>query len=130
MTRRKRAALIAFLLVSSQLASGCCGTFRNCYWRWRCAPCDGAKCAPSYRVSMPPISTPPVASAPLFHGAPDCPTCATPHAGGYGPGLVGPGYVGPAGGIPTIGNPMPLGGPTVEPSRELPFPMPNAKDKN
>jgi hypothetical protein len=78
---------------------------------------------------MPPIATPPVASAPLFQGGPvvpDCPTCVTPHPAGYGHG-----YVGPAGGVPTISNPMPLGtGPTVEPSRELPFPMQSGKEKD
>ena len=117
----KRAIYVGLLLVASQLASGCC-CVRQCMWRWRCAPCGGGTCAPSFRPTMPPIGSHPVASAPILHGGPDCTNC--------GPGGVPMGgYVGPAGGTPTFGGPIPLGNPTVEPSRELPHPMPVNKDK-
>lgn len=117
----RRAIYTGLLVVATQLASGCC-CVRESLWRWRCAPCGQGQgsCAPSFRPVMPRVSSPPIASAPVFHGGPECPTC---HVPGHG------GPVGYAGGIPTIGHPMHLGGPTVERSNELPNPMPVTKDK-
>ena len=116
----RRALYTGLLLVATQLASGCC-CVRQCLWRWRCAPCGSGTCAPSsFRPAMPPIGSAPVASAPIFHGGPDCPSCAVPGPGGHA--------VGPAGGMPMIGSPMQLGNPTIERTNELPNPMPVTKD--
>jgi hypothetical protein len=119
----KRVIYTGLLLVATQLASGCC-CVRQSLWRWRCAPCNGGTCAPSYRPAMPPIGSAPIASAPVFHGGADCPTCHVPGPGGAHVG----GYAGPAGGMPMFGNPIPLGNPTIERSNELPNPMPATKD--
>ena len=139
----KRAIYTGLLLVASQLASGCC-CVRQSLWRWRCAPCGGGTCAPSSfsaRVSMPPIASAPIGSAPVFHGGsviqggpvggPDCVGCNGPVGGGYPVGGIpfGGSYMG--GGMPMIGGPIPLGnGPMIERMNELPPPTPVNKGTN
>lgn len=128
----KSRAIWSILLAGVVSMSSGCYCLHNCFpnvgWRFHQHGCGG--CAPACTSAC--SSPAPVAfgSGPVVPGGPGCSSCA---AGALPPpivtqpaGYTPAGYT-PAGYPPVIGSPMPIPGPTIIPSSELPVPMPVKK---
>jgi len=101
----RRIFMLSLLAALSALSTGCCGRIRQCianHWRANhpYGLCGGC-CTPAYKMAAYPGP-----------GPAGCSTCGDPALGAV---VYQPPYAVPAG-VPTIGNPIPLHGPTVVPS--------------
>lgn len=133
---KSRAIWSALVVSVVSLTSGC-HCFHNCFhntfpnvgWRFHQHGCGGCMpaCAPA--CSAPVV----VGSGPVVPGGPACHGCASgelPPTVTHQPAGYQPAGYPPVGYPPVIGHPMPLPGPTVIPSNELPTPMPVKKGGN
>jgi hypothetical protein len=114
-----RRLILLYLLVASQLSTGCWCVRQRIAWRWHnhqpvgCGPVCAPACAtPAFRIPSPVMGMP--------VGAPGCSTCTTGLDHGPAGYAVPVGHAGSIGAPPIIGTPMPLGAPRIE----TPTPMP------